>query len=212
MRTLLHIDSSPMNDASISRRLTWEFAQHWLRAQADGEVRYRDLARADIPPTNGAWHAANFTPKQHRTPQQHDLLALSSVFTSELRDADEYVIGVPMHNWGPSASFKLWVDQIVRQGETLTMTDRGPRGTLTGKRATFVIAAGANYGPDAASAALNFVEPWLRRLFTYLGVEDLRFVMADGVVNVLNGTVDRAHFLAPHLAAVQALFAPESCV
>jgi FMN-dependent NADH-azoreductase len=31
----------------------------------------------------------------------------SSPMTGELLDADEYVIGVPMHNWGPSSSFKL---------------------------------------------------------------------------------------------------------
>ncbi|WCM22096.1 NAD(P)H-dependent oxidoreductase [Paraburkholderia bryophila] len=210
MRTWLHIDSSPMGEASISRRLTHEFARNWLRTQPGGEVRYRDLTRTPIPVIDAAWSAANFTPKALRSSQQNDLLALSSVFTSELLEADDYVIGVPMHNWGPSASFKLWVDQIVRQEETLTATPAGPRGTLSGKRATFVIAAGASYGPDLASASRNFVEPWLRTLFAYLGVADMRFLVADGAVNVLNGTIGQADFLAPHIECVRALFAPEA--
>lgn len=203
MATLLHIDSSPMGDASISRGLTQAFAREWLQAHADGEVRYRDLARTAMPVIDAAWSAANFTPAGMRTSQQRDLLTLSDVFTAELHQADEYVIGVPMHNWGPSASFKLWVDHIVRQGETVQTSDSGPRGMLGGKRATFVIAAGGHYGAGAAMAPLNFIEPWLRTLFGYLGVDDMRFVLADGVVNVLNGTVEREAFLAPHVELVR---------
>jgi len=211
MRTLLHIDSSPMGEASISRRLTHEFARSWLDARADGEVLYRDLACTAIPVIDATWTAANFTPTERRTPQQRDVLALSTALTAELRRADEYVIGVPMHNWGPSSSFKLWVDHIVRQGETVEATALGPRGMLGGKRATFVIAAGASYATGSGSAPLNFVEPWLRKLFGYLGVEDLSFVTADQAVGVLNGTVERGVFLAPHVEAVrQAANGPSS--
>ncbi|KVC86383.1 FMN-dependent NADH-azoreductase [Burkholderia ubonensis] len=207
MLKLLQIDSSPMGDASISRRLTQEYARNWRRAHPDGRVVERDLCRIVIPAIDAAWTAANFTPPAARTEQQNELLALSTAFTTELRDADEYVIGMPMHNWGPSASFKLWVDHIVRQGETVEATPHGPRGLLGGRRATFMIAAGALYGPDAARAQRNFIVPWLRTLFGYLGVEDVRFVIADGAVDVRTGKVDRAVFLSPHLDAVRALFA-----
>ncbi|HVB85172.1 MAG TPA: NAD(P)H-dependent oxidoreductase [Candidatus Dormibacteraeota bacterium] len=44
-----------------------------------------------------------------RTHQQHELLGLSAKFVSEFRDVDECVIGMPMHNWGPPATLKLWV-------------------------------------------------------------------------------------------------------
>ena len=207
MSRLLQIDSSPMGDASISRHLTREYARNWLRAHPDGRVVVRDLCRVAIPTIDAAWSAADFTPAAARTAQQHALLALSTTFTTELRDADEYVIGMPMHNWGPSASFKLWVDHVVRQGETIEATPSGPRGLLGGRRATFVIAAGACYGPDAAHAQRNFIVPWLRALFGYLGVEDVRFVIADGAVDVITGKTERAAFLAPHVKAVEALFA-----
>ncbi|MFJ2994015.1 FMN-dependent NADH-azoreductase [Pandoraea sp. NPDC087047] len=203
MTTLLHIDSSPMGDASISRHLTHEFARQWSLAHADGDVLYRDLACTEIPVIDAAWSAANFTPAEMRTPAQNDLLAKSGVFTAELHRADDYVIGVPMHNWGPSASFKLWVDHIVRQGETVQASVSGPRGMLGGKRATFVIAAGGHYAAGAAMAPLNFIEPWLRTLFGYLGLEEMRFVVADGAVNVLNGTLGRSEFLAPHIERVR---------
>jgi FMN-dependent NADH-azoreductase len=58
-------------------------------------------------------------------------------------DADEYVTGMAMHNREPPASFKLCVDQIVTPSTTLMRP-------LAKKRATFVIAAGAYYGPPSS--------------------------------------------------------------
>jgi FMN-dependent NADH-azoreductase len=210
MARLLHIDSSPMGAASLSRRLTDAYVAGWRQAHPGGEVIVRDLCRLEIPPIDAAWTAANFTPKASRSAQQNALLALSTTLTTELRAADEYVIGVPMHNWGPSARFKLWVDQLVRQEETVEATPSGPRGLLGGRQATFVITAGARYGAGDAQSHGNFVEPWLRMLFAYLGVVNQRFVLADGAIDVLTGKTAPETFLAPHLEAVRALSGPHA--
>jgi FMN-dependent NADH-azoreductase len=138
MSTLLHIDSSPMGDDSLSRRLTREFVRRWRQRNPQGRVIRRDLAAIEIPVIDAAWIAANYAQAELRTQQQNELLALSTEFTGELLEADEYVIGVPMHNWGPSARFKLWVDQIVRFGKTILITPTGMKGTLDKKRAMFL--------------------------------------------------------------------------
>lgn len=196
-----------MGEDSISRRLTEEFVRQWRRANPQGEVISRDLTRTAIPPVDAAWITANLTPKESRTPGQNAILALSTKLTSELLAADEYVIGVPMHNWGSSSAFKLWVDQIVRFGETLAVTPTGPKGTLGGKRITFFLAAGRQYGPTSPDAHANYLEPWLKTFFGYLGVRDMQFVFADGTAGVKYGKVDREAFLAPHIEAVRSLFA-----
>ena len=199
MRTLLHIDSSPMGEHSVSRRLTREFVRRWVSANPRGTVKSRDLKKVAIPVIDSAWVAANYTPEESRTQQQHQCLKLSMELTRDLLEADEYVIGVPMHNWGPSASFKLWVDHVV--------TPFGPQ--LQNKRVTFVITAGRFYRPGAEDASRNYVEPWLRTLFGRFGVEDMRFLMADGAVEVRDGKQDLAAFLAPHIEAIERLFADD---
>lgn len=207
MPTLLHIDSSLMGEASLSHQLTQAFAQQWRNANPQGRVIARDLAKIKIPVIDAAWVFANQTPKPSRTPEQNNLLALSTEFIQELFDADEYVLGVPMYNWGPSSSFKLWLDQTLRFGETLLHTASGPKGALDRKRATFIITAGATYTPGSPSAALNYLEPWLRTYFSYLGIQSMQFLLADGAINVLQGKIDRQSFLAPHLETIQSLFA-----
>jgi FMN-dependent NADH-azoreductase len=209
MHTLLHIDSSPMGDASVSRRLTREFVAHWREANPHGRVIRRDLAATPIPPISGAWIAANAIPAASRTPEQDEVLALSNALCAELREADEYVIGTPMHNWGPSGSLKLWVDQIVRFWETVDVTPSGLVGTLEAKKATIIIAAGGTYDPGSAGASRNYVEPWLRSLFNYLGITDLRFLTADGARPVIEGKVPLAAYIPPHLDVVRSLFAED---
>src|SRR6267142_5077609 len=202
MATLLPIDSSPLYGRSVSRELTAAFVNQWKASHPDGRVIDRDLNATAIPPINAEWVGAAYTPEQARTPQQKELLSLSDTLIAELQRADEYVIGVPMHNFGVPSVLKLWIDQISRVGKTFSYETGTPKGLLVGKRATFIIATGGIYDPQTQMASFNFVEPYLRSVFGFLGVTDATFLTAGGT-SVLNQGHDRTAFLAPHLQAVQ---------
>ena len=58
MPTLLHIDSSPLGEASISRHLTSEFVTSWKLANPDGKVIVRDLTKSGLVTINAAWIGA----------------------------------------------------------------------------------------------------------------------------------------------------------
>src|SRR5258708_40345303 len=104
MKTLLRIDSSPTNAASVSRYLTDQFVEKWRTLQPDGEVITRDLTHTDLLPIAAEWIGASYTPENSRTAEQKQVLSLSDALVSELQDADEYVIGVPMHNFSIPAT------------------------------------------------------------------------------------------------------------
>jgi FMN-dependent NADH-azoreductase len=204
MATLLHIDSSPLYGGSVSRELTSAFVTQWKVSHPDGKVIDRDLNAIQIAPINADWVRAIYTPAEAQTPEQKNLLALSDSLIAELMQADEYVIGVPMHNFGVPSVLKLWIDQISRAGKTFSYADGTPKGLIVGKKATFIIATGGNYDPQTQMASFNFVEPYLRSVFGFLGVTDSTFLTAGGTA-VLNRGQDRNAFLAPHLQAVLAL-------
>ncbi len=206
MTTLLHLDSSPLGDASISRHLSEEFVQNWQRQHPDGKVITRDLSANPPPVITAEWIGASFTPEEARTPEQRETLAISDTLVAELEAADEYVIGVPMHNFTIASVLRLWIDQVARAGKTFAYVDGRPVGQLKGKKATFLVASGGVYGPGSAMASYNFVEPYLRTFFGFLGVTDVQAHAAGGASAVNHGAVDRQTFLHPHLAAVQALF------
>jgi FMN-dependent NADH-azoreductase len=201
MPTLLHIDSSPLYGRSISRELTGAFVTEWKATHPDGKVLERDLNATTILPITAEWVGAVYTPEEARTPEQKKLLGLSDSLVAELEQADEYVIGVPMHNFGVPSALKLWIDQIARVGKTFAYTGGAPKGLLAGKKATFLIATGGIYDAQTQMASFNFVEPYLRSVFGFLGVTDATFLTAGGTA-ALNHGQDRAAFLAPHLQAV----------
>lgn len=206
MTTLLHIDSSPLGEGSVSRHLSGEFVHIWKRANPGGRIITRDLTRSHLPSIDAEWISASFTPAASRTAAQHRALALSDALIAELREADEYIFGVPMHNFAVPSVFKLWIDQIVRAGETFSYIDGVPAGLLKNKRATFVTASGGVYDAGTAMASLNFVEPYLRTVFGFLGVTDTSFLSAGGAAALMHGKMDRQTFLRPHIESIRAQF------
>jgi FMN-dependent NADH-azoreductase len=206
MATLLRIDSSPLgDDASFSRQLTAEFVHHWKQAHMDGKVITRDLATTKLPPVSAEWIGAAHTPEATLTPGQQKVLAISNELIAELESADEYVLGVAMHNFSIPAVLKLWIDQIVRVGKTFSYENGAPAGLLRNKKASFLVASGAVYDQGTPMAVMNFVEPYLRSLFGFLGVTDASFISAGGTGKVRYG-VDRHTILQPALASIKAQF------
>lgn len=202
MSTLLHLDSSPLYGRSVSRQLSAAFVERWKSLHPGATVMDRDLNATSLPPVSAEWIGAAYTPEDARTPQQKKVLALSDELLAELGRADEYVIGVPMHNFGVPSVLKLWIDQISRVGKTFSYDNGTPKGLLVGKKATFIVATGGFYDPQTQMASFNFVEPYLRSLFGFFGVTDATFLSAGGTM-ALNHGQDRDAFLAPHLEAVE---------
>jgi len=207
MPTLLHIDASPLGNASVSRHLSAEFVRNWQQANPTGQVITRDLCTSPIPPVDGNWVGAAYTPEEKRTAEQKAVVALSDELIAELEAADEYVFGVPMHNFGIPSTLKLWIDQIARVSRTFSYGASGPVGLLKGKKATFLVASGGVYQKGAPMEAYDFVEPYLRAVFGFLGVSSTDFIVAGGAAAVMSGKVDRATFLKPFEEAVDSHFA-----
>jgi FMN-dependent NADH-azoreductase len=206
MPTVLDIDSSPLAEASISRQLTAEYVRNWRLANPDGKVITRDLASTPIPPISAAWVGAAYAPDDARTADQRSLLTLSDTLIAELQEADEYVLGVPMHNFSVPSTLKLWIDQIARVNKTFSYATGSPVGLLTGKKATIVITSGGKYDAGTAMASFNFVEPYLRTVFGFLGITDTTFVTAGGASALNYGKIDRKTFLQPHVDSIRAHF------
>jgi FMN-dependent NADH-azoreductase len=206
MATLLQIDTSPLA-SSISRELTREFVSNWKSAHPTGEVIARDLSANPPQPVDQAWVYSVFTPEDALRPEQNALLTYSDQAIAELKRADEYVIGVAMHNFSIPSVLKLWIDQIARRGHTFSYGAEGPKGLLSGKKATILVATGGLYDAGTPYAAYNFIDPYLRTILGFLGITDVKFVTAGGTAQLMTGTVDRGQFLQPHLEQVRSVSA-----
>ncbi len=148
-----------------------------------------------MPQVTESWVGANFTPADQRSAEQNAVLALSDQLVDELVRADTLVIGLPTYNFSVPASFKAWIDLVVRAGRTFHYSETGPEGLLRGKRAIVAIAAGGTpLGSDA-----DFASGYVRYILGFIGITDVSFVAADAMASDPDGSMAAAS------AAIEAL-------
>ncbi len=179
MPNLLHVDSSGKGSMSVTRPLTQYFADQWKANNRDAKEIYRDLLTSEIPFVNEELVGAFYTPPDKLTPHQKTVLAKSDELIQELLDADTYVFGVPMYNFSVPAIFKAYIDLIVRAGKTFSYEGGTPKGLLINKKIIVITASGADYS-DGPMKAMNFIEPYLRAIFGFLGLTNMTVISAPG--------------------------------
>ena len=177
MTKVLIIDSAATGAASVSRKLTSEFAEQLRRHQPGVRIARRDVGTEPIPhlteATVGAIRGA-----AAETDEARAALALSDQLVSELKEADLIVLGAPMYNFGIPSTLKAWFDHVLRAGITFRYTAEGPEGLVKGKRA-IVIESRAGLYSEGSGAANDSQEPHLRTLLSFMGVDDVTFVRAE---------------------------------
>lgn len=179
MPKLLHLDSSGKGNASTTRTLTEHFAKIWKANTRGGDVITRDLLDTDLPPINPEFTGAMFTQPGLLSNLQKDALATSNRLVDEILEADTYIFGVPMYNFSVPGVFKLYIDQIVRAGRTFSYESGTPEGLLKNKKLIVVTASGADYSLPPMKG-MDFVEPYVRAVFSFLGVKDIEFISITG--------------------------------
>lgn len=205
MPTLLHINVSPRGNYSISRQLGAAAVEAWQKSNPGGRVIERDLAKTPLTFIDVDWIAGAFSPPEHHNQSHKKALALSDQLISEVVEADGIVLATPMYNFAVPAVLKAWVDHVVRAGKTFRYTAEGKaEGLFAGKdkKVLAVIASGANYAEGSGLTALDYEVPYLRFIFGFMGITNVRFIQAGGTRNVIQGRISAEEFLSPYLKEI----------
>ena len=179
--TILHVDSSPLGDRSVSRKLTAQTVSALQARYPDSTIIVRDLGTTPLPHLDGVTLGAFFTPPDQRTTALNDAAILSDRAVDEVLAADIIVIGVPMWNFGIPSALKAWIDHIVRAGRTFKYGAAGPESLLPkGKRAIVVSSRGGVYSAGPMQM-MDYQETYLKAVFGFIGLTDISFVRAEGM-------------------------------
>ena len=177
---LLHLDSSILGGNSVSRALTARIVAAQEALHPGIGVISRDLGAAPISHLTAAHLAA----RQGAMPEGAEIradVATGEDVLDEFLAADIVVVGAPMYNFSVPSQLKAWIDRIAVAGRTFRYSDTGPIGLVGGKTVIVASTRGGFYGPGTPNAALEHQENYLRAVFEFLGVTDIRFVRAEGV-------------------------------
>lgn len=191
MTTLLQIIATPHAEGeSHTRRVARRFLDAWQTVHPTASVETIDLTRTTLPPMDEAMVSVLFdrpsgAPAERLGQRRQALDALVGQFKA----ADHYLIVTPMWNFGLPATLKHYFDLVIRPGWTFALGEAGAIGLLGGRTATAIITRGFDYGPGSPKAAHNHLEPHLRTLLGFMGIDELAVVAVEGTV--LPGAAER---------------------
>ena len=171
---LLQLYSSARQQGSLSRQLVDELAEH-LQTQQVCTLKTRDLSKEALF-IDDQWVSARGLSDVDRTEDDQTALALSNTLIKELRETDIILAGIPIYNFNVPASFKAWLDLVVRARETFRYTAEGPVGLLPDKHFVAVIASGGT----KLGADNDFATPYLRFITQFIGIDNLTLIDATG--------------------------------
>lgn len=177
---VLHIVATPRGLASNSGRISGVLLEELHAKYDDLDVRTLDLFSADLPAVAGTNIKTKYALMTGQ-PVEED--ARSSWHDIELTieqflDADTYVLTVPMWNFNVPYALKYYIDAIVQPGYLFKYDETGmPIPLVHDRRMVCVTSRGSDCsGP---MAPYDFLEPYLRAIFGFVGISDMTFFNAQ---------------------------------
>ena len=177
---LLHVDSAITGDQSVSRQLTARTVAAWQAAHPGTTVQYLDLAQ-QAPSHLSAQSLGFRTGQAAATEVERNENALSEALVSQFLASDVIVIGAPLYNFSIPSQLKAWIDRLAQAGRTFKYTDKGPVGLAGGKTVIVASTRGGVYSTSEGGQAMEHQESYLKVVFGFFGITDVRFVRAEGV-------------------------------
>ena len=207
---LLHVDSSVLGANSASRQLTERVVAQWRATHPGTAVEYLDLAQA--APGHLSVDALGFAAGPDAaglTDAQRSENQLSERLISQFLAADVVVVGAPMYNFSIPSQLKAWIDRLAQAGRTFRYTEAGPQGLAGGKTVIVASSRGGVYSSNPALAGLDHQESYLRTIFGFFGITDIRFVRAEGIAM---GEAAKKEALDAAVTTIESLTADEEAV
>ncbi len=177
---LLHIDSAITGEQSVSRQLTAQTVAAWVAAHPGTKVEYLDLA-AQAPSHLSAQSLGFRTGQAASTEIERNENALSEALVSQFLASDVIVVGAPLYNFSIPSQLKAWIDRLAQAGRTFKYTDKGAVGLAGGKTVIVASSRGGVYSTSEGGQAMEHQESYLKVVFGFFGITDVRFVRAEGV-------------------------------
>lgn len=177
MNNVLVVTASARYEGSHTRDMARVFMDKVMRQYPGVSLIERDLTGEALPGVTEEMLTGFFAKTEALPERVKASLSLSNRLCDELLTADVIAIATPMYNFNVPASLKAWIDLVVRSGVTFEkLGDGNLKGLCSGKRAIVLCSMGGAF----ARHQINLVEPYLKIIADFIGLDEIRFVYMEG--------------------------------
>jgi len=180
MKKLLHIIATPRGEDSRTLCVSEAFLEAFQETHPHWVIEELNLTKEELPSLN-----------TRRVDGKYLLLSGKDLY-GELKEAwqeimlhierflsaDAYLISTPMWNFSIPYVLKHYIDIIVQPKYLFQYTETGIEGLALAKKMAVINSRGGEYhSPDMQS--FDFLEPYLRTIFGFVGISDIQFITAE---------------------------------
>jgi FMN-dependent NADH-azoreductase len=173
MSRLLYVESSPRKSRSSSIEVARVFLDAYSKSHPHDEIVVVDLWKKKLPPFDGDVIDAKYaiTHGKPSTPAQKEAWKLVEEVIAEFKNADKYVISLPMWNYSIPYKLKHYIDVLVQPGYTFKVVDGEYEGLMKGKKMMLIYSRGGAYGSGTGAGALDLQKPYMETILQFIGFE-----------------------------------------
>jgi len=209
MARVLYVECSPNKRHSASIEVCNAFLDTYRLAHPDDTVHTLDVWNLALPEFDAEALAAKYaglsgTPL---TPAQAAAWRQIEVLARPFHEADKFLFGVPLWNFGIPYKLKHLIDVISQKDVLFTFDDSGFAGKLSGKKAAVVYARGLDYsspGSFTPASKFDLQRPYMEMWLKFVGVEDVAAIVVQRTLFGADGQADRSRAIEAARAVARA--------
>ena len=181
MVKVLHIVASPRGTDSNTLVVAQEFLNTLITMSDDLTVETVDLFMDNLPAIAGDNIEAKYIIMVGRQidPSHQESWKHIEGLIDHFLCADLILISSPMWNLSIPYALKYYIDCLVQPGYTFGYNEAGAYPMVLGKQMVVVTSRGGDYSPSSPMQGYDFQEPYLRAIFGFIGITDIRFINAQ---------------------------------
>jgi len=179
---VLHIIATPRIPKSNTLRVSNSFIEGLYSRYNDLEVEAFSLFDIDLPAVAGDNIEAKYTLMAGQVVDKGHEQSWKQIETyiNHFLSADFYLMSTPMWNFSVPYVLKYYIDAIVQPGYLFKYDEMGrPEGLVKGKKMVCVTSHGGDYSENSPFKPYDFLQPYLRAIFGWVGITDIQFLSAQ---------------------------------
>ena len=182
MARLLYIESSPRKKRSASIEVSKVFLSEYEKTHPHDVIDTVDLWEKKLPDFNNDVIDAKYAllhGQAHTEAQRKAWRAVEEII-DEFKNADKYVISLPMWNFGIPYVLKHYIDVLVQPSYTFSYSPtEGYKGLVSGKPIVLIYARGGAYGSGTGGESFDLQKSYMETILKFIGFTDIRSVLIE---------------------------------
>lgn len=181
MKKLLHIIASPKGEESRTLKVSAEFLKEFKIKNPDCEIEELNVFNCELPVVTPDVIKVKFSLFAGQEVSEEDKKHWNQIesYINQFISADAYLLSTPMWNFNIPYRLKHYLDVIVQPKYLFEYTSKGPNGLIKDKKLIVITSRGGDYSPHTPFYEFDYQEPYLLRIFSFIGFSDITFINAQ---------------------------------